>query len=439
MRFRRDVLKLALVGALAFAAGRFTQNTLPQNTSNTATTAKTEPTQPVKLGLQTILTGPGVVIGAPLLKGAQLAVKTINEAGGLLNRKIETVVREESGIDQTLKEFRRMALVENVDYYVGAIESVNTVVLGPEAESLGLLAIFVDGGTESLFIEKVPRPRAIFRTSNIDTVDAYVTVSAIKHWFRNVERIAAVYPDDVYGQLTSEVVEKAVKKLLPSAEVVYTGWPPPFTTDYSIHITSLLGKKPDILIAALWGGDFITFYKQAYSYNLFKDVKLVSTYGFSAPPHYYGWDLPEGSIMGAHANYYFLYPPWGSRKLNKDFNEAYFKMWNEYPGTHAELAYLSTFAIALGVMKSFQETGEHPDTTQVSRSIEGLGFEAPGGYVHYRSEDHQAVRNPPIGRSKRLDGWKFPVWDPSDVLALPKERVVPPPGVRMVKWIEESS
>lgn len=434
MRFRRDVLKYALVGALAFAAGRFTQN-MGTQFSPGSTTAKPEPTEPIKLGIQTILSGPGSILGAPLLKGAQLAIEIINNAGGILNRKIESVVKEESGIDQTLREFRRMALVENVDYYVGAIESVNVVALGPEAESAGLLSIFVDGGTESLFLEKVPRPRTIFRTSNIDTVDAYVTVNAVKHWFKNVDKLAAMYPDDVYGQLTHEVVEKAVKKLLPNTEIVYNGWPPPFTTDFSIHIASLLGKKPNVLIAALWGGDFITFYKQAHSYNLFKDVKLVSTYGFSSPPHHYGWDLPEGSIMGAHANYYFLYPPWNSRNLNKQFNETYLRMWNEYPGTHAELAYTSVTAIMLGIMRSFYETGETPDTTQVSRAIEGLGFEAPGGFIHYRSEDHQAVRNPPIGRSISHKDWSFPVWDIDDVLVIPKERAIPPPSVKMVDWI----
>jgi branched-chain amino acid transport system substrate-binding protein len=434
---RRSLLGYVAAASAGFLAGRMltqpvSENTVPQSTG----TAKTETTSPVKVGVQTILRGPGAVLAEPLHKGVVLAAKEINEAGGLLGRSVEVVLREELGVDQTVREFRRLALADGATFYVGAVESVNTVALGPEAESLGLLSVFVDGGTEKLFSEVLPRPRLVFRTSNIDTVDSYVTVRGIAHWYPQTKRIAALYPDDLYGQLIAEVVSVALKKLMPDAETVYVGWPPPFTTDYSTHISSMLQKNPDMVIVALWGGDLINFYRQAMAYKLFNNTRLVSTYGFSIPPHHFSKDIPEGSVMGAHANYYFLYPPWDSYEINRKFNEKYFEMWKEYPGTHAELAYTSLMALKTAAQKAYNTTGDWPDRYEVAACMEGLGLQAPGGFIQYRAEDHQAVRNPPIGRTVNSDRWPFPIWDVGNVFVLPKEQAVPPPHTRMVDWVK---
>jgi len=440
---RREVITYAAAVGAGIAIGRLTANIPPQAPLN-AERPKTEnnsvngiPESPVKIGVQTFFSGPGAVVGESLYKGAVLAAEQISERGGILGkRKIEVVARDEAGVEQTVKEFRRLAFNDKVDYYVGAIESVNTIALGPEAESLGLLTIFVDGGSEKLFEDVLTQPKVVFRTSNIDTVDAFTTMNAIAHWLPNVRKIAQIYPDDVYGQLTNEVVEAAVKKLLPEAESIYVGWPPLFTTDFSPHITKILETKPDVLIVGLWGGDFLTFYKQALAYGMFKETKLVSTYGFAAPPHYFGKDLPEGAIMGAHANYYFLYPPWKSHRLNKEFNKAYYDRWKEDPGTHGELADTSVTALVAAIEKAYSAVGKWPDVDDVARALEGAVVEAPGGYLYYRKEDHQAVRNPPIGRSKNDPNWPFPVWDIDDVLQFPAEKLVPPPRVKMVDWIK---
>lgn len=443
MRGRREALKYLLAAAGGLAIGGLTTSLITSEKGREKQEVKNQgeiseiPNTPVKIGVQTLFSGPGAVIGEPLYKGAVLAAEEVNQRGGILNkRKIEVIARDEAGVEQTVKEFRRLAINDKVDYYVGAIESVNTIALGPEAESLGLLTIFVDGGTEKLFEDILTKPTVVFRTSNIDTVDAFTSMNAVAYWFPDAKRIAGVYPDDVYGQLTYEVVAASLKKLLPEAEEVYTGWPPLFTTDYSPHISKLIETKPDVVVVALWGGDFITFYKQALAYGLFKKAKLISTYGFSAPPHHFGKDLPEGSIMGAHANYYFLYPPWESYDNNRKFNERYYKMWGEYPGTHAELAYSSMMALIQAIEKTYTILGEWPDVFEVAKSLEGSVIHAPGGYLYYRVQDHQAVRNPPIGRSVNTDKWPFPVWDVDTVLHIPSEKLIPPPGVKMVDWMK---
>ena len=102
-----------------------------------------------------------------------LAAEEINAQGGLLGkRKIETIKADESaGTDANVKELRRMKLSEKIDLFTGVISSGNTPALGPVAEELKLLTIFIDGCTDFLFDKAVPKPKYIFRITNIQSAD----------------------------------------------------------------------------------------------------------------------------------------------------------------------------------------------------------------------------------------------------------------------------
>src|SRR5215831_18804971 len=116
------------------------------------------PDTPYKVGHMTFHTGPAAVLGEPMYKGHILAAEEINAQGGLLGkRKIETVKADEAaGTDANVKEMRRMKLSEKVDFFSGITSSGNTPALGPVAEELKLLTVFVDGCTDFLFDKAVP-------------------------------------------------------------------------------------------------------------------------------------------------------------------------------------------------------------------------------------------------------------------------------------------
>src|SRR5213593_2136117 len=85
-------------------------------------------------------------------------------------------------------------------------------------------------------------------------------------------------------------------------------WPKLGTTDFTAHITKTISAKPDLLVASVWGGDYVAFYKQALQYGLFDKMKFASTIAFGIAPHAIGKDHPEGVIAGVHSNYHFTYP-----------------------------------------------------------------------------------------------------------------------------------
>src|SRR5262249_24494682 len=303
----------------------------------------TIPDKAFKIGHMTFFTGAGAVLGEPMYKGHLLAADEINAQGGLLGkRKIEILKADEAaGTDANTKEMRRLKLSEKIDLFMGITSSGNTPALGPVAEELKLLTMFVDGCTDFLFDKAVPNPHYIFRITNIQSADGVTCALAIAQTWPKAVKIAHIHPDYSYGRNAFDHLNIVMKKLMPSAKVVSEGWPKLGTTDFTWHITKAISAKPDLLVSSVWGGDYVAMYKQALRYDMFKKMKFASTIAFGVAPHAIGKDHPEGAIAGVHSNYYFNFPPNGKWPINDAFVKKYFDRWKEYPNFQAEGAYVT--------------------------------------------------------------------------------------------------
>ncbi|TLY59549.1 MAG: twin-arginine translocation signal domain-containing protein [Gammaproteobacteria bacterium] len=151
------------------------------------------PNTPYRIGHMTFFTGPSALLGEPMYKGQVLAAEEINAAGGLLGkRKIEVLKADEAaGVDGNVKELRRLKLQEKIDFFCGITSSGNSPALGPIAEELKVLTIFVDGCTDFLFDKAVPNPHYIFRITNIQSADGATCALAVAQTWPNVKKIAA--------------------------------------------------------------------------------------------------------------------------------------------------------------------------------------------------------------------------------------------------------
>src|SRR6266571_573586 len=229
------------------------------------------PDTPYKIGHMTFFTGPGAVLGEPMYKGNLLAAEEINAQGGLLGkRKIEVLKADEAaGTDPNVKEMRRLKLSEKIDMFMGITSSGNTPALGPAAEELKLLTIFIDGCTDFLFDKAVPNPRYVFRITNIQSADGSTCALAVAMTWPDVKKVAHIHPDYAYGRNCYDHFSIVSKKLMPKAQNVSEAWPKLFSTDFTPHITKTLAAKPDLLVSSLWGGDYVAFYKQALQHGLF--------------------------------------------------------------------------------------------------------------------------------------------------------------------------
>jgi branched-chain amino acid transport system substrate-binding protein len=428
---RRDFLRSlgVTVGAtLGAAAGSIPLIGMAQ--AQTPTPKGNIPSTPYKIGHMTFFTGPAAILGEPMYKGQLLAAEEINAHGGFLGkRKIEVLKADEAaGVDGNVKELRRLKLQEKIDFFCGITSSGNTPALGPVAEELKVLTIFVDGCTDFLFDKAVPNPHYIFRITNIQSADgATAAIAAAKTW-PNTKRIAHIHPDYSYGRNAFDHYSIVTKKLLPNAETVSEAWPKLGTTDFSSHITKTIAAKPDLLFSSVWGGDYVAMYKQGLQYGLFDKMKVATSLALGVAPHAIGKDHPEGVITGVHSNYYFTFPACDSWPENKTFVANYYKRWKEYPNFQAEGAYTATYMLKTAIEKANHLTGGWPDDDAIISLLEGMGYSGPGGYVYIRPDNHQGYKEAMTGFSKNVPEYPFPILDPDRIITIPIRSITAPPG-----------
>jgi branched-chain amino acid transport system substrate-binding protein len=388
------------------------------------------PSTPYRIGHMTFFTGPAAVLGEPMFKGQQLAADEINAEGGLLGkRKIELLKADEAaGVDGNVKELRRLKLQEKIDFFCGITSSGNTPALGPVAEELKVLTMFVDGCTDFLFDKAVPNPHYIFRITNIQSADGATTALAVAETWPKITKVAHIHPDYSYGRNAFDHFNVIMKKMMPKVETVSEGWPKLGTTDFSSHITKAIASKPDLLFTSVWGGDYVAMYKQALQYGLYDKMKCATTLAFGVAPHAIGKDHPEGVIVGCHANYYFTYPAGNRWPPNKTFVDKYFAKFKEYPNYQAEGAYVATMMLKEAIEKANHFLGGWPDDDAIIAQLEGAGYSGPGGYVYIRPDNHQGYKDTMIGFSKIVPEYPFPILDPDRILTYPVRNITAPPG-----------
>jgi branched-chain amino acid transport system substrate-binding protein len=388
------------------------------------------PNKPYKAGHITFQTGPAALLGEPGRKGHLLAAEEINAEGGLLGkRKIETITSDEAaGTDANVKELRRMKLSEGIDIFTGVISGGNTPALGPVAEELEILTLFNDGCTDFLFDKAVPNPHFVFRVNNIQSADGLTTAIGAARAWPEARKIASIQPDYGYGRNVHEHFILAYERLVSGTEVVAEVWPKLFTPDFTPHITKILAAEPDILICGLWGGDYVAFYKQALRYGLFDKMKVATTLAFGGVPHSIGKDHPEGVLAGVHGNYHFSFPHGNMWPINTSFVKRYRKRWNEYPSFTSDGAYNALYFLKAAVEKANQLVGGWPDDETIISQLEGLGLDAPSGYIYIRPDNHQGYKDSVIGMSKNVPDMTFPVWDSESVIYVPIRTITAPPN-----------
>lgn len=442
---RRDFLRALGVGAgatLGAAAG-----SIPLIGMAQAQAPKGDiPSTPYKIGHMTFFTGPAAVLGEPMYKGQVLAAEEINASGGLLGkRKIEVLKADEAaGVDGNVKELRRLKLQEKIDFFCGITSSGNSPALGPVAEEMKVLTIFVDGCTDFLFDKAVPNPHYIFRITNIQSADGATCALAVAQTWPEVKKIAHIHPDYSYGRNAFDHFNIIMKKLLPKSEVVSEGWPKLGTTDFSSHITKAIAAKPDLLVSSVWGGDYVAMYKQALQYGTFEKMKFATTLALGVAPHAIGKDHPEGVIAGCHANYYFTFPAGNRWPQNKTFVEKYYARWKEYPNFQAEGAYTATQMLKAAIEKANHFLGGWPDDDAIISMLEGMGYSGPGGYVYIRPDNHQGYKDTITGFSKNVPEYPFPILDPDRIITYSIRNITAPPGwpkadpTSTYNWIEQT-
>jgi len=165
---RRDFLKVVGAGIVGAAVGAgATYSLSPPRVERVEVPAvkKPLPKDPLRFGIVTFLTGIFGPSGVAGLRAAEIWADEVNAAGGILGRKVELFVEDESeGVEKSVERFKKLTLEKKVDVIFGTESTATGLAFGPLAEDLHQLWLSWDGTTQKGLEETLPKAAYSFRS-----------------------------------------------------------------------------------------------------------------------------------------------------------------------------------------------------------------------------------------------------------------------------------
>lgn len=371
--------------------------------------------KPIKIGAVNPL---GDITGYQATNAMRLAVKEINDAGGLLGRPVELVVVDsELRPEKGAAAIDRLATVDKVDFFVGGMASGVHLAQIPALKKYEKITLWI--GAASHKAEEAVGPDAdwyfhlhpwdyqqgdSYGLGWTDISQAYPEVKA--------DRMFLAYEEGAFGT-DSYLAYVEIFKQAQAGEGTYQD----VLTEF---------KGASFKSAALGGGDFRAMLRQAmefdpdlfiwagYDADAVPMVAQAKEIGFNpplfvgAPP---GWPADFGKNPLSHG--VILYGMWAPAlkevsPVAKHFWDGYIAMHNEEPATYfAPLGYTNIMFLAEGIKKA--GTLEKEPLIEALRSVE---YDSPIGAT-LKITPSNIIKNQGFTSQKILqytDGEQHVIW-----------------------------
>ena len=387
----------------------------------------------LKIGITTFISGAASVFGVPAKAAAELLIEDINAKGGIGGVKLSaTFIDEGIGGDKLLSEYRRLVQEQGVRTMLSAISSGNCNIVAPVAEDLKVLNVMWDCGTEKVLEDK--RYKYVVRTQANANTEMVATVLYLLKTRPNFSTIAVMNQDYAWGRDSWEIFLNTLKALKPDVKVVAEIFPKLGASDFSTEISRLQALRPDVVLSTSWGGDLDTFVRQASQRGLFSQGATMVLPLAESSLERLGATMPEGVIVGARGDHYFLHPETKDEPKHKEFVAKFRAKTGTYP-----IYPTYHMAQALEGLKTGYENaikangGKWPSTEQVAEAMRKMEFKAYGRTVSMR-EDGQGLEAQLLGVTKRVPQYPFAVMD--KMMLVPAELVTTPVGQKSSAWVK---
>ena len=362
------------------------------------TSCKKQEENIVKIGLLHSLSGTMEISEKAVLNAELLAIKEINEAGGVLGHQIVAIEENGNSDAKTFAEKARKLIEEDkvVSLFGCWTSDSRKAVKNVVEEHYNLLWYPVQyEGMEA-------SPNIVY----VGACPNQQVVPAIEYCAENFgKKMYLIGSDYVFPQIAFKIIKAQLKNL--DGKCVAERYVPMGETDFSEIIKDITEKKPDVIINALNGSSNIEFFSQ------FKHSGLIST---KYPIISFSVSENEISQIGA-ANISGHYVAWNyfeSTQTNKNnkFVNDYKKEYgdNTSIGDPVEAGYLAVYLWAAACEKA----GSF-DTEALRIAIKNLSYIGPEGYVTIDGSNQHLYKTSRIGQVS-IEGSIHEVWSSSDLV-----------------------
>ena len=324
------------------------------------------PKPPVKIGYLYWMTGGGKSMGDRDVMGFKLAVKEINDAGGILGgRKVEYTEYDMGYSADAVTAAFKKALADGADTVIGFLEG-----------GLGLL------GTQLGKDYQIPVAIAgaddvqINKNGYKGYVHTYVNVkpdwSPIVDWLeeQGVKTMVELDYDTGTGRAVSQIWHESWGKPGSPVEILDSMWVSPTQMDLSVEMTRAVAQNPDFIHTQTWGPGLASVLKTGkelgYKGIIFPARSVTYPEVVAADPEIY---------EGLYSAESFLYDP--SVPANEAFVKAHREMWGAEWTPYA-VGLVDYLAVNI-MMRSMDKAGTTTDLNKIYDAMMTLDWITPQG------------------------------------------------------------
>ena len=225
----------------------------------------------IKIGALYTMTGRGGQYGKDSEVAIKIALDEVNAKGLPDGKKLEVILTDDKNPQYAVSVAKRYITEDKVKFLFGIISSSIGLAVTEVSKEYKVIFIGSDHAATDLTANKFQK--YYFRSSNNTFQSMMAGAMYLKEAVTGWKKIAYIGPDYAYGRDQWMEVKWCLDKLGVKYEVTGEYWPKLYEPDYTSYITAIMKSAPDILIVGFWGGDTVSFIKQAKPYGLFSKMK----------------------------------------------------------------------------------------------------------------------------------------------------------------------
>lgn len=327
----------------------------------------------------------------PYKMGIELALEQVNEAGGVLDRPLEFIFRDDQG-----EPGEAIKIAEELMTRDGAVMLTGTIL-----SNVGLAIASLAGQRGYVYLASEPLADSLVWESGNDYTfrlrsSTYMQAAMLAEEAAKTDAVkfATIAPNYAYGKDAVAAFKENLKRLKPEVEFVAEQWPALFKIDAGAEAQALERAKPDAIYNVTFGPDLAKLAREGGDRGLFDGRTVFGL--LSGEPEYLdplGDEAPEGWIVTGY--------PWYDLDEGAagDFVSAYQERWDDYPRLGSIVGYMTVQSIVAALEKAGST-----ETDAIRDAFKDLTLDTPMGEITYRGIDHQSTMGAYVGTTTVRDG-----------------------------------
>ncbi|MBY5425394.1 ABC transporter substrate-binding protein [Rhizobium leguminosarum] len=337
----------------------------------------------IKLGLVAPMSGPNARYGAFSMHGAELAVKDINDAGGIDGMKIELLNADSQGTPvEGVSAARRLIDQDGVDFIIGDVSSSVTLAIQPVAEDAEVLLLNAASSNPKITYQAgVGGFKWTYRNYPTDENRALIVAKYAAEQ-RGFTKFAVLSVDSDYGRSAITFT----KKYLPDfkGEILSEDYYKEGEVDFRSVLAKIRDNGAQAVIMYGLADTTPIIARQMIELGIAGKVTLIGNGEFntektikSAP------SALEGAVEAA------AWLPQFDSPESKAFVEKFTATYNEAPNNHAYVHWDTVNLLAAAIKQAGSA-----DKVKVRDALSKIKYKSPVGEVTF--DDHNQARLPMI-------------------------------------------